>query len=470
MQVKQWGIFELPLKGPEKGNPFLDIQLSATFKRNNFTKKVAGFYDGNGIYKVRFMPDKKGTWTYTTSSNYKELRNHKGSFQCTAPSKGNHGPVRVKNKFHFVYEDGTPFFHMGTTCYGWIHQENKYVMQTLKLLKKFPFNKVRMLLVPWNRISIIPVFEKDSKTKKDTKRFNPAYFKYLEEKITQLRDLGIEADCILYPFYQFKYGEYIIKYLMARISSFRNIWFCLANEFNPRKIKMEHWDTMFKIVRKHDPYNHLRSIHNGKVYYDHTKPWVTHCAIQHQSRKNQGLLPQVIEWREKYKKPIVLDEIGYEGDVEFCWGNLTAEELIEWCWTGYVTGGYPGHGETFKRSGSWSGHGRIIYGKSIARLAFMKKIMDEGPETGMDPINIGWNNWACGGIKNKYYIYYLGRSQPVERHIQWPKTLKYKMDIIDTWNMTITPGRLSKGAVGDKSWEKVKLPGKPFIAIRIRRA
>jgi len=38
---------------------------------------------------------------------------------------------------------------------------------------------------------------------------------------------------------------------------------------------MEVWDHFFEIVQENDPYDHLRSIHNGNVAmnYDHTKPW-----------------------------------------------------------------------------------------------------------------------------------------------------------------------------------------------------
>ena len=32
------------------------------------------------------------------------------------------------------------------------------------------------------------------------------------------------------------------------------------------------------------------------------------------------------EWRERYRKPVVLDETRYEGDIAEGWGNLTARE------------------------------------------------------------------------------------------------------------------------------------------------
>ena len=53
---EQWGQHEIVLKGPADGNPFLDVELSATFTQGDRSLKVAGFYDGNGTYRIRFMP------------------------------------------------------------------------------------------------------------------------------------------------------------------------------------------------------------------------------------------------------------------------------------------------------------------------------------------------------------------------------------------------------------------------------
>ena len=32
--VERWGIFELELRGPSEGNPFVDVQLSGEFRQN----------------------------------------------------------------------------------------------------------------------------------------------------------------------------------------------------------------------------------------------------------------------------------------------------------------------------------------------------------------------------------------------------------------------------------------------------
>ncbi|HEY3394796.1 MAG TPA: DUF5060 domain-containing protein, partial [Lacipirellulaceae bacterium] len=116
--TERWGVFELTLPGPASGNPFVDVQLTATFEHGDVKREVSGFYDGDGIYRVRFMPDMIGDWNYATRSNVPQLNGNRGQIKVTAESENNHGPVRVHNTFHFAYADGTPFKPLGTTCYA----------------------------------------------------------------------------------------------------------------------------------------------------------------------------------------------------------------------------------------------------------------------------------------------------------------------------------------------------------------
>src|SRR6476469_2349731 len=101
--IAQWAIFELELPGSAEGNPFLDTQFSARFSQKHRTIEVDGFYDGEGVYRVRFMPDVPGTWHYQTNSNLTALNHKEGSFECVPAGKDNHGPVQVANTFHFAY-------------------------------------------------------------------------------------------------------------------------------------------------------------------------------------------------------------------------------------------------------------------------------------------------------------------------------------------------------------------------------
>ena len=57
----------------------------------------------------------------------------------TKPKKGAHGPVRVANTYHMAYEDGTPYYSIGTTCYVWELQSDELIEQTFDTLKNSAF-------------------------------------------------------------------------------------------------------------------------------------------------------------------------------------------------------------------------------------------------------------------------------------------------------------------------------------------
>ncbi len=475
--IEQYAIFELRLEGPSGGNPFVDVELSAEFRSENRVFQVDGFYDGGGIYLIRFMPDAVGEWHYQTKSNVRELNGKSGSFSCSKAGAGNHGPVYVRNTFHFGYADGTPFYPVGTTCYAWVWQGDTLVKQTLDTLKSAPFNKIRMCFFPKQYSTYIqnepPMYPYEGSRQKgwDFARFNPEYFRYFEQRIGDLMKLGIEADVILFHPYDWgKWGfdkmkpeenDRYLRYLVARIAAYRNVWWSLANEFDliPSK-KTEDWDRFFRIIQEKDPYHHLRSIHNGMRWYDQSKPWVTHLSVQTPYFEN------IQDWRETYRKPVVIDECVYEGNIPTDWGNLPAEELVHRFWIAYCRGAYVSHGETYldPQNILWWAKGGSLHGKSPERIAFLHKIMSEAPPDDLTPLHNLWNKETYLYKEGSYYLYYYGITQQLQARLSLPRDRKFRIEVIDAWNMTITPvpGEFSGPA-------EVSLPGRSYMAVRARR-
>jgi len=473
--AERWDIFEVALEGPTEGNPFLDVTFGATFTHGHRAVEVEGFYDGvnddrsSGIYRVRLMPDEVGEWRYTTRSSAADLDGKTGGFTCTPAEEGNHGPVHVHNTYHWQYADGTPHFSFGTTCYVWNHQGDAMETQTLETLKDAPFTKMRMCTFPkhytysHNEPEYHAFEIKDDGTF-DLERFNPAFFQHLEQCIAGLRDLNIEADLILFhPYDRWGYAEMpsevddrYLHYIVARLAAYRNMWWSMANEFDLMKAKsMEDWDRFFKTVQTLDPYQHPRSNHNCRVFYDHGKPWVTHCSIQRSDLEN------VNRWRDEYRKPVVVDECQYEGNIPFNWGNISAQEMTHRFWEGFVRGGYVGHGETYVHPDDvlWWSKGGVLHGQSAPRIAFLREVMEAGPQ--IDPLTTNWNLTESGD--DVYRLVYMGRHQPVSKTLRLPEDRQYTIDVIDTWEMTIS--RLDGTYSGECS---VGLPGKPHVALRVR--
>jgi len=450
--VERWGVYEITLNGPDTGNPFTEIELTAEFKHRDTdgeqTVEPQGFYDGNGVYKIRFMPDAVGEWTYNTKSNTAELNGQTGQFTCVAPSEGNHGPVRVYKDFYLRYTDGTPYHQFGTTCYAWAHQGEAMEKQTLETLAEAPFNKMRMCIFPkdysYNKNEPVHYpFEGEPLKDWDFTRFNPEFWQHFERRVRDLLDLGIEADIVLFHTYDRWGFEYMdaenddryIRYAVARLAAFRNVWWSLANEYDFMPAKDESdWDRFFQIIQAEDPYQRLRGIHNGRRWYDHSKPWVTHTSIQ-TSNMAQG-----IRYRTQYGKPVIYDECRYEGDIPQGWGNITAEEMVQHFWAGTVSGCYVGHGETYKHPEDllWWAKGGVLRGESPPRIAYLKDFMETNAPTfeTLEPIGDETGRYILAK-QGEYYLAYTTEPQTITLDLEGEQP--YKVDRVDTWNMKIVP-------------------------------
>lgn len=501
IQVEKWSVFEEKLHGPADGNPFVDYTLQGVFSGKWETVTVDGFYDGDGVYKFRFMPSFEGEYEYTLSADFLS-EPVKGRFVSVEASGNNHGPVRVANTWHFAYEDGTPYYCLGTTCYVWALQSDERIRQTLRTLRESAFNKIRFCIFPKHydynlneprsypyegkpmdssvltQENFLRYNNKSEGNEWDFTRFNPEHFRHLEYCIQELGRLGIEADIIvMHPYDRWGFScmtkeqdDLYWKYVLARFAAYRNVWWSLANEYDLLHDKtIADWERYAELICTHDPYGHLRSIHNCIPFYDYKRPWVTHCSIQRQDLYRTA--ENVNEWRERYGKPVVLDEIAYEGNIPHGWGNISGEEMLRRFWEAVCRGGYPGHGETFLNEEGvlWWSHGGSLHGESHKRFQFLLDIWKETPGNGLMPCEGFWAEVCAApqeslpGNVRDYYLIYYSFMQPALKHYHMDDITEYRLKVIDTWNMTIEDRGIVKGRF------TVELPGRPYMAIQLKR-
>jgi hypothetical protein len=362
----------------------------------------------------------------------------------------------VRGAHHFAYADGTRYDCIGTTCYHWTYESKDVQELTLASLREAPFDKVRMCLLPTDsmkpeRTPFAGSFD----------RFDPLFFQHFESRVADLLALGIQADLILFHPYDrgvwgfdrmpYEQDAAYLKYVVARLAAYRNVWWSLSNEYDFNREKtIADWDRLLQLVQRLDPYQRLRSIHNGtKMYevftpYDFTKPWITHQSVQHWDGA------EVATWRE-CPKPVVIDEIGYEGNAGRRWGNLTADELVHRFWQGMTAGGYVGHGESFvdRETRAWISVGGRLYGESPARLRFLREVMTglpRRPNGDPDPAH-------C-------FLHYLGDRQPSAVDLDLPSGDPFLVDLIDTVAMSVTP----LGSFAGRC--TIPVPSRPYLALR----
>ena len=471
----QWGVAEVVIDGPSHGNSFVEVELTAAFTGDDgSTIRVGGFFDGGGMYRIRFQPPTAGTWHFETASNARSLDGLTGAIQAAPPADGNHGPVQVADRFHFAHRDGTRHVPIGTTVYALVHQTEALEQRTLATLASAGFRKVRLCVFPKSYLfnanePLRYPFPKREDGSWDTTRFEPAFFQHLERRIEDLAALGVETDLILFHAYD-RWGfselgadanERYVRYLVRRLAAYPSVWWSLANEYDLLPdITTDDWERIATVIAEEDHVGHLTSIHNCFGFYDHARPWITHVSAQRIDMYRTA--EDVDAWRERWGKPVIVDECAYEGDIDQGWGNISGRELTRRFWEGAVRGGYIGHGETYlnDREELWWSKGGELVGESPERIRFLLQVLDAVPGGVLEPLPSDWD--ARWGGTDDVRIAYLGFGRPRYRDVVLPPGRGWRIDVIDTWGCTIEPlPGVHTGRV------RIPLPARESMAIRL---
>jgi len=479
MNVRQYEMFELRLNGISGAGPVLPEAV--TFRNGEKTCSVPAFLAGE-TFRVRFMPETAGTWEYTSADG-----SQSGTFTCTPEESTKCGPVRAEED-HFRYAGGSMYRPFGTTVYAAVHQSDALLKETEETLAEAPFNKIRFLVfpkfMPYNREDpeYYPFFLKDGCTflpgetqggvcPFDVTRPDERYWTKLDGFLTTLRKQGIEADLILFhPYDRWGLADMTmeecllyLRYCIARLGAYSNLWWSLANEYEMLGSRgYTDWDAFGTLLAEEDPYHHLISIHNIIAPYE-PKKWMTHLSMQ------SGEIDRIPLWKAQYGgMPVLIDECGYEGDIMYDWGNLTAEEMVHRFWWSVCRGGYCTHGETFHREDEvlWWGKGGKLHGKSAEGIAFLRSVLEEtgedvlragalsadDPNGGVpeNPVFARAMRWAGEMYRERvlmnlapmriagerHVLQYLGHHRPLFTELALPEEGSWKVERIDTLKCT----------------------------------
>lgn len=503
----QYQKFELIFHGEEPQGSWSVIDLQAVFTCEGTEKKVSGFYAGNGSYIVRYLPQRPGLVQWEVSG----LFTASGQEECVSCENGIHHGLVKPSGTAMTYEDGTMCRPFGTTVYAMMHQSKELIAQTIETIKKSPFDKVRTCMFPKHYIFNENEPERFAFEKKDEGGFDfhrPcfAFWDAFEEMLQTLGDSGIEVDLILFHpydwwgFSRMTREEYLpyLHYLLARFAAYSNVWWSLANEYDCMEaFKAEDWECIERFIAENDAYGHMLSCHHMLQNYDFSRTDITHCSIQ-------GDVTNVEKYMERYHKPVLMDEFGYEGNIFCHWGHLSAFELVHRFWMCCVLGGYGTHGETFMDDKDilWWGKGGTLKGESPERIAFLKEIIRELPGA-LEPVPADFitaekledmrkglyqeeqtdftrallqrtpeeaarmiegitkdTRIYTGHCGEKAYLAYYGRHCTAVGDLELPKDHTYRIEVIDVWEMTRKT--ILTGICGKVEFT---LPGKEGIAV-----
>ncbi len=480
--MQQYVPFELRFAGEAPAGDRAAVDLRAVFTGGGRTVTVPGFYDGDGQYAVRFLPEETGVWRWEVSGLFSET----GAAECL-PAEGCHGPVRAVGT-HFEHADGTLFLPFGTTVYALASQDDALVEETLDTLSGAPFNKVRMCVFPkhydynHNEPPCFPFARREDGTW-DVRRPDPAFWRRFERILDRIGAMGIQVDLILFhPYDRWGFASLpqednlvYLDYLLRRLAARPYLWWSLANEYDlcPAK-SLADWEEIEGFVASHDPFAHLLSCHNCFRFWDASRPHVTHASLQTKA------LAEIPRWIRETGKPVVIDECCYEGNLEHFWGSISGPEMTRRFWRCCASGAFCTHGETFRDPEDvlWWAKGGVLKGQSPARIAFLREILESLPGP-LEPWVSGWselglssgeelraaaekadapfrpflrslaemddrNRWAhmaaehtwqarCG---DEALLWFHDLQCYGKQVLTLPAGKHYRVEVIDTWNMT----------------------------------
>jgi hypothetical protein len=368
--------FSFPAKG-SAANPFL-VDISATVTGpDGKTFTLPGFFDGNGIWKIRVSPSTEGRWSLVTQSELPELDGKTAMFTCVKnPNPNIHGVLRVDpaHPHHFIFADGTHFFMQGYE-YDWLWALDMdqsgvpTVEKSLDLIARHGFNYVILnsyaydtnwrkgnsapddygpaLLYPWAGNNAQP----------DQSRMNIAYWQHYDRVMTALNERGMQAHIFIkvynkavkWPAHGSVEEKLFFRWLIARYAAYPNIIWDFSKEAHNEK-DLAYKQDWLRYIRATDPYHHLVTVHdddkaNDSGAYDDLTDF---RADQQHGKFHETILRQ----RDRRAWPVANVESDYEcgpGGVNDKTYNeaQSPEQTLGTLWEIAMAGGYTGYYYTY---------------------------------------------------------------------------------------------------------------------------
>lgn len=260
-QGQQWSVLEITFSASDTtANPFAVTLGCALTDIDGRTLRVPGFYDGRGIWKVRFTPDRPGRWRATTYSSLPELSGIERTLHIADPDTGARGAIRIdaQNPQRLAYQNGRPYHALAFEA-DWLFAldyGDPELPKTRELLghaRQNGFNQVVMNVyafdVNWakdptlppeldygGRLAIYPFG--GTNTAPHHSRLNVDFFRHLDRVIELLDAQGMVAHLMIYVWnkgvnwpaaYSEEDNQYF-DYIIKRYQAYPNVLWDISKE------------------------------------------------------------------------------------------------------------------------------------------------------------------------------------------------------------------------------------------------
>ena len=376
----KWKKYELTFSSSSVyENPVQDVRtMEVTFFSPAGRKKtINAFWDGNDVWKARFMPDETGPWTFVTNcsdTKNQSLNGQEGSFLCRPnPDQKDiykHGPViNPPGTFYLTHSDGTPFFYLACTAWnGALKSTDDEWDQYLQQRVKNSYSAVQLVTTQWRGCDKssegLTAFEGSGRI-----RINPEFFRLIDKKIDRVNEHGIVAAPVilwtlqtgngkeLSPGYYLPDDQAILlaKYIVARYGGNHVIWI-LGGDGIYTGTYEQRWKTIGRAVfdGKHQGIVAQHPCGRswiGEVYKD--EPWLNIIGYQSSHSNSEGTVnwitkgPMSEMWNHLPPRPLINLEPNYE-EINF---TIKDKDVRNACyWSLFAT---PVAGITYGANGIW---------------------------------------------------------------------------------------------------------------------
>ncbi|GBC98400.1 hypothetical protein HRbin17_00912 [bacterium HR17] len=345
--VPRWGMWEAVLKSRRHYlNPFTEVTVTATFfapSGNRFT--VGGFYDGDNVWRVRFMPDEVGRWRWIIRAEPPdENMSASGNFVCT-PSRL-HGPLRVnpQNPLWFTFADGTPVYLLAFHLWNLDALAEPTLAKTLDFLQAQGFNAI----VGPHLFPERTAWAQKADGRPDFERFNLTVWRGLDRAL----QLAAQRQMVVIPF-SIVGGtnglpkapadalDLLLRYWVARWQGFWNATFQPTSEW-------EEGYSLDEILRIGDRLHQLThgrfliSVHSLRANAEAVQKaaWFGYHTVQDKlNDHNFGKYVWLAELFGRIPKPILAHECLWEGNFYQREAGLDVDNLRKAAWVIALSGG-----------------------------------------------------------------------------------------------------------------------------------
>ena len=291
-------MIELALTAHEEyENPLTDVQVRAVFTSPSGAEHtIAGFYDGGGIWRVRFRPKEAGRWRYRVTA---EPHDEGLAVDGSAAANADRGRARFLRatpgvNWGFAYADGEPCFLLGDTLYNLFGAAYCGVdVETLlrrRAEQGFNIFRARCQVSPQHPRSPSNVWETRStwpwggtREEPHLDRLNVEWFWSMDRVMRLAEELDVGFEMILEAWgFEFPFNDRAafteelerlwLGYIIARYDAFNSVYvWTLMNEYEyypdgkfAHRVEADEWAIRTaRWLKSIAPHGHPIAVHNG---------------------------------------------------------------------------------------------------------------------------------------------------------------------------------------------------------------